>query len=310
MSGIDYEELIRSPLDDLDSRGPSRWGPVLGGVVVGAIVGYLIMVLLGGGDEAPEAEAVSDATTTTMIEVTAPQYPLGFVELVPGLAARPEEIVIEDGTITVGFTSAVERGQDPAETPWPRGGSWLLETTSGETVFSSRVVFGGDAPGLFSVQFVAPDLDSGDFAQIRLVERWDAVGHDGSASIPFSGEPFELAEPLSIPVTQSVTLLVPRLELGRFQGVADWQISGAELGAVVGMNPVLVDEAGDEVGSYAIPIQITPPATEGTLYFNWQRSFPDNQEGAVSVSLDYTVDVIESSVTDVGFSLVDVPVNR
>jgi hypothetical protein len=311
MSEIDYEELIRSPLDDLESREPSPWGPLLGGLLVGLIAGYLVMTLFGTGEESSGTSGVPDetvVTTTTAVESAAPEYPAGYAEFAPGLAARPEEIFVEEGMVTVAFTSVVARGNDPATTPWPRGGAWLLETASGTTLSSSRVVFGASSPGAFAVQFPAANLGPVEFRRIRMLERWDTEQYTGSVSVPFPGQPFELAEPLSIPVNQGTSLLVPRLELGRFRGEADWRSSGTDMGVVVDVTAVLLDEAGEEVGSYAVPTSIVAPGNEGTLDFNWQRSFPDDQEGAVDVSLDYTVGVIEATATDAGFSLADVPV--
>lgn len=312
MSEIDYEELIRSPLDDFD-RGPSSpWVAMLGGLIAGLIVGYLVVVLIGGDEATPTTVASSVETTTSTVpaEMVALDYPAGYLEFAPDLAARPEVIYVEDNTVIVAFTSVASRGSDPAAVSWPHGGSWLLQTASGVTLRSSRVVFGAYSPGSFSVRFPAANLGPAEFGTIRMLERWDAERYAGSASTPFAGEPFELTDPLSIPVNQDVTLLVPRLQLGRFSGSAEWQISGAQMGAAVDMTAVLVDDADEEVGIFAAPAQILDPGNEGILDFNWQRSFPNDQEGATTVDLEYTVDVIDVTATDVMFSLDDVPVER
>jgi hypothetical protein len=256
------------------------------------------------------ASSVETTPSTVPAETVAPDYPAGYLEFAPDLAARPEVIYVEDSTVTVAFTSVVSRGKDPATVPWPHGGSWLLQTASGVTLASSRVVFGAGSPGAFSVQFPAANLGTVDFGTIRMLGRWDAERYTGSASVPFQGEPFELTDPLSIPVNQDVTLFVPLLRLGRFSGSAEWQVSGAQMGAVVDMTAVLVDDADEEVGTFAAPTQIFEPGHEGVLDFNWQRSFPNDQEGATTVNLQYTVDVIEVTDTDVPFSLDDVPVER
>ena len=54
MNDIDYEELIRSPLDGLDDDPVSPWLIAGVGVMVGVAVGYLMTILIG-----------SDTTTTT-----------------------------------------------------------------------------------------------------------------------------------------------------------------------------------------------------------------------------------------------------
>jgi hypothetical protein len=312
VSGIDYEELIRSPLDDLYPGPSSPWAAMLGGLIAGLIVGYLVIVLIGGYGGTPTTVASSVETSTSIVpaETVAPDYPAGYLEFAPDVAARPEVLYVEDNTVTVAFTSVVSRGSDPATIPWPHGGSWLLQTDSGATLRSSQVVFGAYSPGSFSVIFPAADLGPAEFGTIRMLDRWDAERYAGSASIPFEGEPFELTDPLSIPVNQDVTLLVPLLQLGRFSGLAEWQIYGAQMGAAVDMTAVLVDDADEEVGVYAAPTEIIDPGNEGVLDFNWQRSFPNDQEGATAVDLQYTVDVIEVTAADVTFLLDDVPVAR
>ena len=104
MSGIDYEELIRSPLDDLDEQAGNDWVPATIGAVIGLLLGYLLTVGLGGGEGEPAA-ATSSTTTTTTAPVAPADYPSGFDEVAPGLAASSDEIILGDEVITVAFTT-------------------------------------------------------------------------------------------------------------------------------------------------------------------------------------------------------------
>lgn len=309
MSQIDYEELIRSPLDDLDHKPASPWWTVVAGLAVGLLAGYVVTLWNGEATENGTAEQVALTPASTIaVETLAPDYPAGYTEYAPDLAARPEEIVVDESIVTVAFTSVVARGADPAAVSWPRGGSWLLETAAGVILRSNRVVFGGQSPGAFSVQFPSASLGSAEFDRVRLLDRWDTERLAGSTSMSFTGEPFAIEEPLSIPVSDQVTLLIPRLELGRFQGLIEWQLVGAEMGGNVNAVIRLLDDEDDEVGSYAAFPQIRQPGADGVIDVNWQRSFPIDQEGAVTLAVEYVVDVVHSTPVSVEFSLDDVPV--
>lgn len=313
MSNIDYEELIRSPLDDADAAPGSPWWFTAGGLVAGVAAGLVLMLVIGGEEAAPTTVVQPEQTVAEVggpVEAVAADYPDGYTEISPGLAARPEEIIVDDNRVTVAFTSVVERGADPATMPWPRGGSWLLDTSAGVTLASDRVVFGGFTPGAFSVHFPAANLGPPEFERVRLVERWDTEAFNGSTSLPFAAVPFETSETITLPVSQDVTLLLRTLELGRYSGTAEWQISGAEMGATVAITAVLLDGDDEEVGAYAAFPQVRDPGNEGLLDLNWQRSFPDDQEGAVTVDVAYEVDVVEVTATDVEFSLAGVPDGR
>jgi hypothetical protein len=309
MSQIDYEELLRSPLDEVDAHPTPPWVPLSSGLVLGLLAGTLVLLLLGG-DTAPTVttEATMETTTTT-VAADVSEYPPGYVEFAPDLAARAEEILVEDDLISVAFTTVVARGADPATTSWPRGGSWLLETAAGVTVESNRVVFGAATPGAFSVQFPAASLGPAEFHNISLIERWDPVKLTATVSLPFSGEPFRIDEPVSIPLNSDVTLVVPTLELGRFQGSIDWTIVGSDVGASVTCTPQLRDGDGAAMGTYEATPEVEPPRQEGRLDLEWQRSFPYGQEGAVTVDLDCVVDNVAVTPVSTSFSLDDIPVS-
>ena len=310
MSRIDYEELLHSPLDDLDSRPPSRVAPLVSGVVVGLLTAYLVFTLLGGDGEAvSEAPPETTATTVTAAAV-APEYAAGYVEYAPDLAARPEKIVVEDDVVTVAFTSVVARGADPATTPWPHGGSWSLETAAGVALRSDLVEFGASSPGAFSVRFPAATPGPAEFDTVRLLERWDTDELTATVSLPFVGEPMRIDEPLSVPLSEEVTLLIPALELGRYQGSIDWTISGAELGATVSCVARLRDGDGAVVGTYEASPSVDALSQSGRIDIDWQRPFPDTQEGAETVDLEWVVDVATATPTAVEFSLDGVTVGR
>lgn len=307
MNDIDYEELIRSPLDGLDDDPVSPWLIAGVGVMVGVAVGYLMTILIGSDTTTTTTPSPSVTAIAAPAVVTAPDYPEGYLELAPDLGARVEEVIVADDVITVGFAAAVSRGADPAATPWPRGGSWQLEAASGTTVDSARVIVGGFSPGAFSVQFPASDFNGEEeFNSIRLVDRWDTKQFSGSTSLPFTGEPLAIDEALSLPVSQDVTLLLTQLALGRFQGLIEWEITGADLGATVDAVVRLRDDDDAEVGSYAAFPQVLPPDIDGVIDVNWQQSFPIDQEGAVTMVVEYTVDVVQSVPVSIEFPLTDV----
>ncbi|MDJ0954282.1 MAG: hypothetical protein QNJ81_11445 [Acidimicrobiia bacterium] len=313
MSGIDYEELIRSPLDDVPEKSGTGWSVLIGGLGLGMALGLLVALGLGGGDDEP-AVAADPATTTstTAAPVAEPsEYPVGFVELGAGFAAKSGEVILGDELITVAFTAAARRGDDPQDVAWPVGGSWLLESASGTVVESSRVVVGRFSPAAFTVQFPAqPFNGETEFSGTSAIERWDTEVFTGSVQIPFGGEPFVAPETISIPVNQDVTLIVPTLKLGRFLGSAAWQTVGAPLGTTVAVVATLLDENGEVIGSYERFPENLDPADSGVIEIYWSEPFPIGQEGGVTVSLEYTVGVVEESPVSVSFDLSNVPVGR
>ena len=312
MSEIDYEELIRSPLDDLDERQGNGWSVAAVGVACGLLVGWLATFGLGGEEQPDDAVPTSTTTTTTVAPVAeAADYPPGFVEITDGLAAYGNEVILGEEVITLSFTTAAKRGEDPAATQWPVGGSWLLESASGAIVESSQVIVGRFSPGAFSVQFPASALNGEtEFREARVVEFLDTVEFTGSVEIPFAGEPFQAPEPVSVPVSQEVTLIFTEVELGRFLGSVEWQTTGAEMGTTVQVVATLLDENGDVVGSYRRFPDILEPTDRGVLEIYWSEPFPTGQEGAVTLSIEYTVGVASQIPVSIDFDLTDVPVGR
>lgn len=312
MNEIDYEELIRSPLDGLEESTGDRWAIALLGVVLGLAVGLpLTSGLREGAEDAPVVTIADTAAVVAVVSAEAADYPQGFTEIAPGLAAYPGEVILGDQVVTVGFTTAVVRGQDPAEAAWPAGGSWLLTSGSGVVVESSRVNVGRFHPGVFAVQFPAEGFNGDtEFTNARAVERWDTEYFAGSTTMPYDEEPFAIAEALSIPVSQGVTLIIPKLELGRFLGSVEWQTAGADLGTTVSISATLLGADGEAIGSYSRFPEILAPGDSGVLEIFWQEPFPTDQEGAVELLIEYEVGVVSETPVSINFDLSDVPVGR
>lgn len=310
MSGIDYEELIRSPLDDIESSSGGNWGIAVIGAVVGLGVG-LLMSGLGAEPVDVPTTTVPPATTTAAPAAITADYPADYTEILPGLAVRPEELILGEDSITVAFSSVVLRGEDPALAHWPVGGTWLLESQSGTIVESDRMVIGSFSPGSFAVTFPGIEFNGEtSFALIRLIEILETESFEGSAEIAFTEEPFRAPDPVIIPVTTDITLIVPTLELGRFLGAAEWQVSGADLGATVQLEATLLDAESAVIGSYRRFPEVREPSTGATIEIQWSERFPTDQEGAVTVSLDYNVGVVAAEPSSIVFDLAAVPVGR
>jgi hypothetical protein len=309
LSEIDYEELIKSPLDDVEAASGASWSSAVPGAAVGLLLGWLLTLV--GGDDAAATVTTVPTTTQPPVAVVAPDYPPGYAEIAPGLAASGSQVVLGDDSIVVAFTTATQRGIDPAEVAWPIGGSWLLESESGTTVESARVVNGRFSPAAFAVHFPTDRLaGNAALGEARMLERWDVEEVSGSIELPFGEEPFAIEEPLSVPIDQSLTLIILRLELGRFLAAAEWQITGAKLGTTMQMAVRLLDADGTVVGSYERFPEVREPGEGGTLELFWSQPFPTDQEGAVTAVVDYTVGIVEAVPVSISFDLTDVPVGR
>ncbi len=311
MTEIDYEELIRSPLDDLDESTGNGWSVAVLGAVLGLGFGFLLTVGIGGGSDEAVTTITTPTTAVTLPEPIAADYPPGYSEIAPGLAVLGHEVILDDEVTTVAFTSAVKRGEDPVAARWPAGGTWILETGSGTTIESARVVVGRFSPGAFAIQFPTTALGGEtDFNSVRVVERWDVDQFVGSVEIPFGGEPFTAPEVISVPVNQEITLIIPELELGRFLGSVEWRATGAESGASVRITATLLDADGEAIGSYSGFPEAIAPSDRGVLEIFWSEPFPTDQEGAVAVSIDYTIGVVTETPVSIAFDLTGVPVGR
>jgi hypothetical protein len=311
MSGVDYEELFRSPLDD--QRPDAGWMAGGSGLVAGVLVAVLLSIVLGPADETNLAtETAVPGTVAPPPAAIAADFPAGYVEIVPELAAKPSELIRGDETIILSFTTAVKRGSDPLNATWPIGGTWWLEAASGTGVESSRVILGRFSPGVFAVEFpAAPFVGESEFARVMMIERWDHPEITGSVTVPFTGEPFAMSEPVTTPVDQETTLILDELELGRFLGRVAWTLEGPRqpIGRVL-VTVTLLDADGTRVGSYGAFPEVLDPAQRGVTEILWQEPFPSSQEGAISAVAEYSVGVVEVAASDLTFDLTDVAIGR
>jgi hypothetical protein len=313
MSEIDYAELFQSPLDDEPGGRGGRWGPIAGGLIAGVLV-IAGIAMLDSSDEIVPATATMAPTTTT-IAASAPEepsYPPGFTEIAPGLAAQPYELIRQDDSLLVAFHTAVRRDTDPGDVAWLIGGSWWLGGSDDSGIESSRVVLGRSSPGGFAVEF--PRSGGGGEAgvsTVRMIDRWDLEAESGVEQIPFDGEPFEMPQPLTIPISDSANLVIDQLQLGAFIGRVSWRLDGGDdpIGRVV-VEATLLDTAGEEVGSYGAFPFILDPTADGMIEVFWQGSFPPQQEVAVTAEVGYTVGLVEVVATDIEFDLQGVPEGR
>ena len=309
MSEIDYAELFKSPLGEPDQSG-NRWGPLAAGLVVGVLVMGALAVF--GGAEPSPAEPTAAATTIPTTGVPAAQeYPPGFAEFAPGIAAQPFELIRSQESLLVAFHTAVQRGSNPADAAWPIGGTWWLENADGTGVESNRVIIGRFTPSLFSVEFPRSSGSDADARIIRMIERWDLETEIGSEQVPFDGEPFEIAASLSIPINSEVTLVIDELQLGRFLGGVSWRLDGSEepVGRVL-IEVGLLDATGAEVGTYGAFPEILEPAGNGVTEIFWQEPFPQDQEGSVTAEVRYSVGLVDVVAATTEFDLQGVPAGR
>lgn len=312
MSGTDFEELFKSPLDP--PREDDRvWFPLAFGAVAGFAAAAALLLLGGGGSEVAATTSAPTPVTTSAAVATPLEYPAGYVEIAPDLAARPVAVVVGDEAVTVSFVTVVSRGSNPAVPNWPLGGSWLLEAADGGVVSSDRVVLSRFSPGVFSVAFALSDSlgPATALSRITMAERWDHAGKTGAITLPYAGEPFVAAEPVDSEVGDGVKLTLPDVELGRYQGRVEWSVTGpAPHGARVTVGATLLDAAGEAIGSYGALPELVAPRTTGIIDLTWQERFSTNQQGAATVRLDYTVGIVTVADTQISFDLVDVPTSR
>ena len=72
----------------------------------------------------------------------------------------------------------------------------------------------------------------------------------------------------------------------------------------------LLDVDGALIGSYERPPEVREPAEGGTLEIRWSEPFPTDQEGAVTIEVEYTVGVVEAVPVSLTFDLTDVPIGE
>jgi hypothetical protein len=235
VSDGNLDELLGSPLDDEAAR--RRWWPLVIGVLVGAVSVSGVFLLIEDdalGDEQSVAASDSSVPSTTVtIPVEAPAvvepspFPGGYVAISDTEAVKPHHIVRIGDQMFVSMTTSYARGLDPKSEPLFLGGSWVLETASGETIDSDGTVFddgssGQDIVGSFSVVFTVPSDIDVQPERLRLVERWVPVELTEFVRIPVDAWPFQLDEPLSLPFS-GFSFRFDSLSFDR-RGYATWTI--------------------------------------------------------------------------------------
>jgi hypothetical protein len=231
-------ELLGSPLDDEPAR--RRWWPLVVGVLVGAVAVSGVFVLIeddAAGDEPSVAASDSSVPSTTVtIPDEAPAvvepspFPGGYVAISDTEAVKPHHIVRSGDQIFVSMTTSYARGLDPKSEPLFLGGSWVLDTASGETIDSDGTVFddgssGQDIVGSFSPVFTVPSGIEVEPERLRLVERWDPIEATEFVRIPVDAWPFHLDEPLSLPFEEfSFRFDTLSFDRGDRGGEATWTI--------------------------------------------------------------------------------------
>jgi hypothetical protein len=190
VSGGRFDGLLVSPLEE-PSR--SRWWPVVAGVVVGAGVVAALFVLTADDEEGEASPPTSEAvalpsttvalTTTVPVDVEASLFPAGYVPVSDVDAFKPHHVVRAGDRVVVSMTTSYARGLDPAIQPWFLGGTWVLDTVSGDSIVSEATLFDDAAPGGFSVLFPIPSGMVAEPNQLRLVERWEPT--ESTATLDF-----------------------------------------------------------------------------------------------------------------------------
>lgn len=304
--GIDFSELLRSPLDpepDESESSTPQW-PMVAALVLGVIAGWVLAAGLSG-DDAESNNVAPPVTTMTGDQGTAVEaspFPDDYVAIAPDVAVRPEEPMRVGDRVLVPFTMLVRRGADPETVPRPLGGRWELVRSNG-VLASAGTVYDPLRPSVFSVEFPAPVA----FAEsIALVERWDPEPVAAAIDLPFTGLPYVNEEPIVIDLGGGVALTVTRLELGNFQARARWRLDGAPLG-IVSIGVRLFNPDGSVLGDYqsGAAESLDPERGAGFIDYIWGPGFGVDQNDASTFTLTADVQLGRPVATDVSVPLTD-----
>lgn len=301
---IDFDELLRSPLDPEDeTRGRGApWWPVVAVLTVGALAGWMIVAASAGAPEPSSGADEAAPTTTAHVVAEAAPFPAGYVPIGPDVAVRPEEPMRIGDRLLVPFTTVLRRGADPANVARPLGGRWELAGDAG-VMAASGTVYDPIMPSVFSVVFPVPDAFP---ESIRLVERWDPEPVTATLEMPFTALPYVVDEPVDLDLGDGVHLAVTRLELGNFQGRARWSLDGATLG-IVSLRIRLFEADGSVLGDYepAAATSLDPQRGEGFLDYVWGPGFGVDQNIAATFTLTAEVQLGVPTPADVEITLTD-----
>ncbi len=307
---LDLSEILRSPLDEPERSGP--WWPLLAGLVLGALAvigGYAV----AAGDEAP----VSASPTTSAEAPSAPvdlaelPFPPGYEPLSDVVAAKPVSATRVGDELFISVTTVFRRGFD-AQGVSLGGGSWVLETATGESLPSRGVVTDIGLEGVVSVVFPYPG-DVG-LARLILVERWERDGRDGSVTVPVVEATGERTDVPAIDLGGGVALEVTRLELTERSGSVDWRLAGSSLGGDVAVF-VRASQDGQDLagyfpsGGFFFGEQVVRPITEGTVQLSRDQGLSGELSDATDLVIEATATLLTSFPADLSFDVSELPVS-
>lgn len=304
MSTPDFEELLRSPLDDGgEDRGRISWLPLATGAFVGVALGAALAAALGNSVDEPATTTtvLADDGDTAVVTVVADPtpFPAGYTPISTDVAVRAEEPVTGTGRTLVPLTMAVQRGVDPAEAARPLGGQWEV-STGNTTVTSVRTVYDPEHPSVFSVEF--PGLASPPL-EMRLVERWDPRPAQGETTLPWSDLPFASEEPVAIALGGGASVTLTKVEMGNFIGRIEWTLGEGDL-AIVDIEVGLYLEDGSLHGEYASgPVDLDPEPGEGFIDYFWLSGFSVDQDDASTMTIRVTASRGERIPVDIEIPL-------
>lgn len=302
MSSADFEELLRSPLDDDGGdRERTSWLPVGFGALVGVLVGAVLVVTVGNAADQPTTTttlaAQEDPETVTVVADATP-FPDDYTPISTDVAVRAEEPLTDADRTLVPVTLLVPRGVDPAEAARPLGGRW--EASTGNTTVSSvGTIYQPGHPAAFSVEF--PALAS-PISEMRLVERWDPRPAENEITLPWTGLPFESEEPILVDVG-GASVVLTKIEMGNFIGRIEWELVDGDL-AIVDVDVALHLEDGSLLDEYSNgAVELDPEPGQGFIDYFWVPGIQVEQDDAATMTLRVRASLGERVPIDVEIPL-------
>ena len=309
--GVDFSEILRSPLAEPDRGGP--WWPLLAGIAVGAlaVIGGYGVARSGGDLASPATTTIIQESTSAAADVAEVPFPPGYEPLSESLAAKPDYAMRLGDELFIAVGTVFRRGFE-VESGFLEGGEWVLETGAGEMISSDRVITNPDVPGVVSIVF--PDPGDAGIARLRLVERWEPDERHGSATLPVESDVLGVRDkPVSVDLGGGVSLAITRLELTERGGSADWVLEGTVLGGDVTV-VVRVARDGQDLaiyfpagGAFFGP-RVVSPGTEGTTPLSRDQAGSGTLDGATSIGIEVNAALLTAFPADVTFDIGDLPV--
>lgn len=307
---LDLSEILRSPLDEPDRSG--AWWPLLAGLVLGALA------VIGGYAAASTNEVAARPTTTVAgrppvaVDVTDVPFPPGYQPISDVVAAKPVSASRVGDELFITVTTVSRRGFDAAGVSLGAG-AWTLETATGEVLSSTAVVSDPGLGGVVSVVFPHPG-DVG-LSELRLVERWERNGRDGTATVQVDGAAGERTDVAAVDLGGGVVLAIDRLELAERLGTVDWALTGAPLGSDSVLVSVRVQNEGQDLAGYFFSGGLffgrrsVRPATEGTLQLSRDQGLSGELSDATDLVIEVSVSLLTAFPADLSFDVSALPVS-